>query len=326
MQQIFPVLCALLLTTPAIGAESAADWLFMIPDEQQPAGAADEDADTPLQLPGSSRSYTRAQIDDLKNPPDWFPDEHAPMPDVVAHGGEGMVFACASCHLASGMGHPESAGLAGLPVNYMLRQIRDFKSGDRRNPVIEDGHPQLNSTQYMVVIASAMTEQQAMMASQWFSSLKPLPWVQVVETETVPRTYVSRGFMRLSWPGGESEPIGNRIVELPQDVERQTMRDPHSGTIAYVPTGSVSRGETLVSDGGDGKTVQCAICHGMDLKGLGEVPSIAGRSPTYISRQLYSFKNGGRGGTSAALMQTVVQNLDEPDMISIAAYLGTLEP
>jgi hypothetical protein len=38
-------------------------------------------------LPGSSKQYTQAQIDDPFNPPDWFPDEHPPLPPVVASGG-----------------------------------------------------------------------------------------------------------------------------------------------------------------------------------------------------------------------------------------------
>jgi cytochrome c553 len=189
-----------------------------------------------------------------------------------------------------------------------------------------NGEPQLNSTQYMVVIARGMTDEQAREASEWFAALDPLPWVEVVETDTVPRTYVSRGYMRLAWPDGAEEPIGNRIVELPQDVERQRLRDPHSGTIAYVPTGSIEEGASLVNEGGGGRTTQCSICHGPDLKGLAEIPSIAGRSPTYIFRQLYSFKDGSRGGASAALMQPAVTSLEESDMIAIAAYLATLEP
>jgi hypothetical protein len=46
--------------------------------------------------------------------------------------------------------------------------------------------------------------------------------------------------MRFVSPGNEMEPIGNRIITLPQDQSRATLRDPHSGFVAYVPRG-VSR-------------------------------------------------------------------------------------
>ena len=81
-------------------------------------------------VPGSSQKYSLAQIDDPFNPPDWFPDEHPPMPQVVAHGGPKPAGrACALCHLPSGDGHPESASLAGLPAHYLRRQVDAFKSG-----------------------------------------------------------------------------------------------------------------------------------------------------------------------------------------------------
>jgi cytochrome c553 len=81
-----------------------------------------------------------------------------------------------------------------------------------------------------------------------------------------------------------------------------------------------------VSTGGEGKTVQCAICHGPDLKGLASVPSIAGRSPSYIVRQLYDLKSGARAGMAAQLMNATVTNLTVDDMLSIAAYLASRTP
>ena len=57
-------------------------WAYPVPDKNPPAG---EDKG-PKKLAGSSRSYTQAQIDDQFNPPDWFPEEHAALPRVVAKG------------------------------------------------------------------------------------------------------------------------------------------------------------------------------------------------------------------------------------------------
>jgi len=122
------------------------------------------------------------------------------------------------------------------------------------------------------------------------------------------------------------EPLGMRIMETPENVEHaEVLRDPYSGFIAYVPVGSVAKGEELVTTGA-GKTIQCNICHGPGLNGLGFVPGIAGRSPTYAVRQMYDMREGTRRGASAALMQPVVANLTTEDMISIAAYVASLPP
>src|SRR5436309_1466261 len=178
MRRVAPIVF-LALIFPAGAAEYQPGWAFFFPDVNQPAAVPDT---APKQVPGSKRSYTMAQIDDLKNPPDWFPAEHTPMPNVVAHGGAGAVLACASCHLASGMGHPESASLAGLKPAYMQRQLADFKSGARRNAIVVDGKPQPNSTQYMVTIAQGLSDADAKAAGQWFSRLKAQRnWIKVVE-------------------------------------------------------------------------------------------------------------------------------------------------
>jgi cytochrome c553 len=312
-----------LLIAPVLAADAVPNWAFFIPDEAQPQVPA---MTGPQRVEGSARTYTRAQIDDLKNAVDWFPDQHAPAPRVVMQGGNGMVLACGVCHLMSGMGHPESASLAGLPAAYMDRQIADFKSGARRNPIMVNGQPQVNATQYMVVIARELSDADSKAAAEWFASLRPLQWVKVEETANVPRTYISRGFARLRHPAGGTEPIGNRVIEVPEDETRDLLRDPRSGTIAYVPPGSIAAGQALATTGGGGKTIQCSICHGPQLRGIGNVPSIAGRSPTYTFRQLYSFKDGSRGGNSAALMLGVVAQLNQADMVALAAYAATLPP
>ncbi len=318
MKRVVAVLFVFALIVPAGAAENQPAWAFFFPAANQPTAAEPDSA--PKQAPGSKLKYTMAQIDDLKNPPDWFPNEHAPMPKVVAHGGPGAVLGCASCHLASGMGHPESASIAGLKQVYMFRQLMDFKNGARRNAILLNGKPQANATQYMVNIAKDLSPEDAKAASQWFSALKPQRnWVRVVEAANVPKSYITRGFMRVALPGGGTEPIGNRVIELPQDVNRQVLRDPHSGTTAYVPPGAIARGRALATSGR-----ACETCHGTDLTGVADVPSIAGRSPTYIFRQLYSFKTGARAGAASMPMQGVTANFNEADMVSLAAYVASL--
>ncbi|HTC62626.1 MAG TPA: c-type cytochrome, partial [Candidatus Saccharimonadales bacterium] len=126
--------------------------------------------------------------------------------------------------------------------------------------------------------------------------------------------------------GGGDEPIGQRIIELPQDAARAESRDPHSGFIAYVPKGSLAKGKEFVNTGGGGKTIQCVICHGPTLNGLAEVPPIAGHDPMYLFRQLYYFKDGSRHGSMGALMKGVVAKMNEDDMIAVAAYVASLTP
>jgi cytochrome c553 len=162
-------------------------------------------------------------------------------------------------------------------------------------------------------------------AADYFASLKPRPWIRVVETDTVPKTYVGQGNKRLRLPGGTTEPIGNRIIEIPEDEQVVLNRDPRSGFVAFVPKGSIAKGQAIVTTGAD-KTVPCAICHGPTLKGLGDVPPIAGRQANYVVRQLFSIQDGSRGGVSSALMQQVVERLTLDDMLAIAAYTASRQP
>ena len=304
-------LFALTIGAQAPKQDTRPAWAFLIPDKEQPPS---EESAGPIRIPGSAKSYTAAQIDDLSNPPDWFPEEHSQPPQVIQHG-NGPVLACGACHLMSGDGHPESAGLAGLPADYIARQMAYFKSGVRKDAA------------RMNAIAKTMSEADIRQAAEWFASLKPRPWVRVVETDTVPKSFVSaRGRMRLPMPGGGMEPLGNRIVELPEEASRATSRDPHSGFVAYVPKGSVAKGKALVTTGGNGKTITCTICHGDSLKGLGEVPRIAGLHPLYIARQLYGIQTGESNGTAVALMKKVVANLNADDMLAIAAYVSSQAP
>ena len=94
-----------------------------------------------------------------------------------------------------------------------------------------------------------------------------------------------------------TEPIGSRLVELPEHEQAALDRDPRSGFVVYAPTGSLAKGQALVTTGGDGKTTACGICHAGTLRGLGTTPAIAGRHGNYIVRQLYFFQDGERSGT-----------------------------
>jgi cytochrome c553 len=274
---------------------------------------------SPRTIPGTTAKYSRAQISNRFGPADWFPSEHPQMPDVVAHGKQPNVWACGLCHYPNGKGRSENAGVSGLPVEYFIQTMNDFKNGNRKS-----ADPRKANTNLMIQFAKNMSDDEIKASAEYFGAMKWTPWVKVVETKTVPKTKPSNGLFLIE--GSEMEPLGDRIVETPVNAEgTEILRDPHSGFTAYVPVGSVKKGEKLVTTGG-GKTTACAVCHGVDLKGLGPVPSLAGRSPSYLMRQMFDMQQGFRKGTWTELMKPVVANLTTDEMMEIVAYTASLKP
>ena len=296
-------------------------WAYANNPADKIPDAKDRSTDpTQQHVPDSTASFTLAQVTDFYNPPDWHPTDHPAMPDIVAHGRTPEVWACGYCHLPNGQGKPENASLAGLSVGYILQQLEDFKSGTRKSSM-----PNRPPGVAMVGIAAKATEKEMLTAAKYFSSLKPKQWIRVVETATVPKTRVS-GWMLVPAATHGTEPIGQRIIEMPEKLELTELRDDHSGFVAYVPLGSIKKGKALAESGGGGKTLQCSICHGPELKGMGKTPALAGRSPSYMVRQLYDMQSGARNGPAAQSMKPVVEKLTLDDMVSIAAYTASLNP
>jgi cytochrome c553 len=312
----------LALSTAALAiAADPPQWAYGTAPAPAPAGragqAAPPDNTTPRTLPGSTLSFTLPQIRDGFGPADWFPGDHPAMPEIVAHGKRPDVRACSLCHYPNGKGRPENAGISGLPVSYFVQTMADFKREARKSADTRKAN-----TNLMIAYAKAMTDDDVKAAADYFGAMTWTPWIKVVETATVPKTRIAGG-MFLKLEGGETEPIGDRIIEVPDDTDRtETLRDPRSGFTAYVPAGSVKKGEALVTTGG-GKTTRCSVCHGADLKGLGPVPGIAGRSPSYTVRQLFDTQRGTRKGVWADLMKPIVANLTNEDMLAIAAYTAS---
>lgn len=287
---------------------------------EQPAVNAPPDDGVPRRVPGSAVALTLTQIRNLNLAPDWHPSDHQPMPPVVAQGRKPEMFACGYCHYPNGQGRPENASLAGLSPGYISQQMADFKSGQRKS-----SEPKMKAVTFMVANAKAATDEEVRVSANYFSGISYKPWVRVVETDNVPKTSVS-GFMLVPIEGGGMEPIGQRVIEVAEDLARTSVRDSRSGFVAYVPIGSINKGEKLVSGGGRGATAMCASCHGPGLKGQGDTPPLAGRSPSYTLRQLYDFQSGARAGQSSSLMREAVSKLTVSDMVSIVAYTASLSP
>ena len=271
-------------------------------------------------LAGSTGKFTLTEIRNGFGPADWHPGDHPPMPEIVARGRkDANVRACALCHYPNGKGRAENAPVSGLPVSYFIQQMYDYRNGVRKS-----ADPKKANTNAMIAIAKGMTDEEIKASAEYFGAMKWTPWIKVVESRTVPKTRIAGGLF-LSLPGGETEPLGQRIIEMPEDNAREALRDPRSGFVAYVPVGSIKKGEALVKTGG-GKTTACGVCHGTDLKGLGPVPGLAGRSPSYSARQMFDMQVGARNGLWADLMKPVVAKLTEEDLINISAYTASLAP
>jgi cytochrome c553 len=325
------LLSAAAVTPPAQGQEQkdAAHrplaWAYAVVENPPPPPPPPTDNDKMGTVPGSTQSFTMKQIRDTANPVDWFPGDHPQVPAVVSHrrspGVNPWIGSCGWCHLVNGHGRPENAGVAGLPAGYILEQLADFKNGARKT-----ADPGKRNTITMSGNAAGITDAEAKAAADYFASIKMTAWIKVVETDTVPKVRNANGFY-VPLEGNEMEPIGNRILEMPVDPEAtELFRNPHSGWIAYVPKGSIKKGEDLVLRGGSGKTIACAACHGEGLKGNGNFPPLAGRSPSYFARQLYDIQQYTRNGPGTQLMRPVVQNLTEEDILDITAYLASLQP
>jgi cytochrome c553 len=294
-------------------------WAYTVNPPTMPGATPAPVDPAPKQVPGSTVSLTTAQTRDLFNPPDWRPTEHPPMPEAVAHGRRPEMRACGYCHLVNGQGRPENAGLAGLPVAYIVQQMADFKSGDRKS-----AEPKMGPPNAMIQDAKAAKDDEIKAAAAYFNSVPFKKWIRVVESRDVPKSRIA-GSMHTPTNDG-TEPLGQRIIELPEDLARTELRDAGSGFVAYVPVGSIKKGESLVKTGGAGKTIACGTCHGADLKGIGPVPPLAGRSPSYTVRQLFDMQVGVRKGPWSPLMKSAVEKLTIDDMIAIAAYTSSREP
>ncbi len=316
-----PLLTVLLGSAMAIASPCfAADfptWAYPVAGATIPGTESPPDDGSPRYVPGSAVALTQKQFEAHVTPAaDWHPDEHPAMPVIVSVGREPQVWACAYCHLPNGAGRPENASLAGLTPAYIKQQLAEFRNGNRKG-----SEPKRAPQNFMIALAGALTEDEAAQAAAYFASLKPGSFVKVIEADTVPRSYVA-GAMLAKLPSGGTEALGNRIIEMPDELGRAENRDSRTPYVAYVPLGSIAKGEALATSG---TAFRCTICHGADLRGIGDMPRLAGRSPSYLIRQLYDYKSGARTGGSG-LMKVVVAGLSQEDMVALAAYISSRSP
>jgi cytochrome c553 len=284
---------------------SADDWLYPAPP---PGAAAAFDPNHIVSVPGSALRVREEQLHDFAKVVDWHPESHPIPPPIVLKSNAPGGYACGFCHLPGGEGRPENASLAGLPAAYIIAQTKAFRGGTRHS-VRSDWIP----TAAMKRAVAAATDAEIAEAAGYFSRQTFRSRLTVVETADVPATR-PMGYI-LAPVDGPRQPIGDRIIEVPENAEAFEHRDSFSRFTAYVPPGSIARGK-IVAD-----RIGCLACHDQQLGGWGP-----GRSPSYMLRQLRAFKLGARADADAAPMQAVVQQLSPAEMVDVAAWLAAQPP
>ena len=196
--------------------------------------------------------------------------------------------------------------------------MQDFRDGLRKS-----ADPRKANTNNMIGFAKATTREEDLAIAQYFAQ-QPYPRrIKVVESKTAPKVRLQGG-MHMAVPaneGGGMVPIpADDIVEIPDDNLRAEARDTRMSWTAYVPPGTLNRGKQVATK------YQCATCHGANFQGIGPVPALAGRSPSYTMRQLFDMKTGARHGPWAELMKSVVTSMSVQDMAAVSAFAASTLP
>lgn len=288
-------------------------------------GIAPEGAGMPKLGPGpfkapDGRLLTPAQVEALTaKDSDWYPGEHPAAPVAVFTESKDRPEPCASCHMANGEGFGDVADVAGLPAGYIREQLHAFHAGERLT-----AEPRDHANKAMVWVTGGWPQADLDAAADYFAATPRRARLKVVESDVAPATAVTKYGWTYAVPG-PPQTLEGRIVEVPDSLAAAYLGDAHAGATVYVPRGSLARGAAVARTGGGGG-LPCAACHGPGLRGLGDVPSLAGRGPGYIARQLWDIRSGARGGVSVALMQTPAKGLSPRQITDVAAYLASLKP
>lgn len=294
------------------------DWAYTPPPPPggpPPISALPADDSAVVSIAGTSKTFTRGQLRAQKETMDWHPeDRRGTIPDIARFGKQG-VRQCTLCHLPDGSGRPENAPISGYHPTYFVQQMQDFRDGLRKS-----ADPRKANTNLMANFAKATTREDDVAAAEYFAQ-QPYPRrIKVIEATTAPKVRLQGG-MHMAVPaneGGGMVPIpAGEIVEIPDDNLRAEARDTRLTWTAYVRPGTLSRGKQVAAK------YQCATCHGQNLEGIGPVPALAGRSPSYTMRQLFDMKTGARRGPWAELMKATVTAMSIEEMAAVSAFAAS---
>ena len=172
----------------------------------------------------------------------------------------------------------------------------------------------------MIGFTKATTREEDLAAAEYFAQ-QPYPRrIKVVESKTAPKVRLQGG-MHMAVPASE----GGGQVPIPParwSRFRMTTCGPRPATRACPgrPTclpGTLNRGKQLAAK------YQCATCHGANLEGIGPVPALAGRSPSYTMRQLFDMNTGARRGPWSELMKPIVTSMSVQDLAVVSAFAAS---
>ena len=196
--------------------------------------------------------------------------------------------------------------------------MADYKSGVRDTSVPGRLPPRL-----MIGLSKAIAGAEVETAAAYFSALQPRKRIKVVESDVAPKSYIAG----LLWAveGSEREPLGQRILEIPDDLQvfesRELALDLYRLCAGRQPGEGRGAGDQR-RPRKDGRMRPVPRAGPQGTWAIAEHR----RSPSYMFRQLYDFRHGARTGEWSPLMAQVVSNLDQEDMLAIVAYLASLDP
>ncbi len=162
-------------------------------------------------------------------------------------------------------------------------------------------------------------------SAKYFAQQKLRRRVYVIESLRIPRAE------RAAWiyeEVGGTEDLEDRLLEVTNELVRHERRDDR---LEYIGLCATRQHQPRQAPRGHGRwlarlrpVLPPAISP--NLKGTDKIPPIAGRSPTYLLRQMLAFRNAARAGEAAQQMKPVVEKLTLNEMIDVSAYLGSLYP
>ena len=101
------------------------------------------------------------------------------------------------------------------------------------------------------------------------------------------------------------------------------------GPLGGAPRELLATGKTIYEDGlPEANVPACAACHGMEGKGEGEIPRLAGQFYPYTLKVLTNWtKERGQGPTQdpSAVMKPTAHNLTASQIAAVAAYVSYLK-
>jgi cytochrome c553 len=302
MRKLMGILTFVLVPVVGFAAGNGLNWAYPV----EPPPGANADAARPVRP--VNQALIAASYTGLPK-----------MPEVVA---KGKPLPCMQCHLANGNGHPESADISGLSVNYIIEQVHAYRDGDRID----------TRTGRMVLASKAISEKDLKEAAEYYAAITPerQQWIKTVVSNNVPKgdAPFGDGGMRYHAADGSTEPLAPaRVVEMAEDDDLVKARDQIAGGfVQFVRPDDMALGEKLAATGDNGKTVACGTCHGADYKGVDDVPRLAGRQTLYLIRTLKDIQTGARKDKNVALMKPIVERLSDADIVAVSAYLASRHP